>query len=240
MGKHVAHCKQLTDRAFTTSEASRQLKVICRQAFERERACSSRCAKREKVIRTDLRWWWDIFMKSAPWRFAVLAIALLFVLTGCGRGPKPLPLVGFKVEFGEQNIPTQMAADKTVPADISVKNASERTWPSKPDQKGRYAVSLSYHWLDQRGQVVVFDGLRTALPRDVKPGESVKLNASIRTPQHPGQYTLEVTLVQESVAWFPEKDGGKLTLPVTVVEDRAMGENVDGATAARASVAARS
>ncbi|MGE5303758.1 MAG: SPOR domain-containing protein [Alphaproteobacteria bacterium] len=158
-------------------------------------------------------------MKPAPWRFAVLAFALLFVSTSCGRGgPAPLPLAGFKVEFGEQNIPTQMAADKTVSADISVKNASERTWQSKPDQKGRYAVNLSYHWLDRKGQVVVFDGLRTPLPQDLKPGESVKINASIRAPQHPGQYTLEVTLVQEAAAWFPEKDGGQLTVPVNVVE----------------------
>lgn len=191
-------------------------------------------------MRTDLKWWGeDIFMKPASWCFAFLAVALLFVSTGCGRdNSTPLPLVGFKVEFAEQKIPTEMAADKTVSADIIVKNASERTWPSKPDQNGRYAVNLSYHWFDQKGQVVVFDGLRTPLPRDLKPGESVKLNASIRAPEHPGKYTLEVTLVQEAVAWFPEKDGGKLTLSVRVVEDRAMAEDVDGATPARAPVAA--
>jgi cell division protein FtsN len=155
---------------------------------------------------------------------------MILVAFGCGcGGPRPLPLAGFKVEFGEQKIATQMAADKTVSADIFVKNASERTWPSKPDQKGRYAVNLSYHWLDQKGQVVVFDGLRTPLPRDLKPGEWVKLNASIRAPQNPRRYALEVTLVQEAVAWFPEKDGGQLTVPVNVVEAAAKGSDVTGA-----------
>jgi cell division septation protein DedD len=169
-------------------------------------------------------------MKSALRRFAVLAVALFFVSTGCGRGgPRPLPLAGFKVEFGEQNIPTQMAADKTVSADIFVKNASARTWPSKPDQEGRYVVNLAYHWLDRKGQVVVFEGLRTPLPQDLDPGESVKLNASIRAPLHPGHYTLEMTLVQEAVAWFSEKDGGQLTVPVSVVEAAAKGSDATGA-----------
>jgi cell division septation protein DedD len=164
-------------------------------------------------------------MRPALWRFAVLAVALLFVSIGCGRdSSNPLPLAGFKVEFGEQNIPTQMAADKTVSADIFIKNASARTWPSK----GRYVVNLAYHWLDQKGQVVVFDGLRTPLPQDLNPGESVKLKASIRAPLHPGHYTLEVTLVQEAVAWFSEKDGGQLTVPVSVVE-AAKGSDVAGA-----------
>jgi hypothetical protein len=160
-------------------------------------------------------------MKPALWRCAVLAVALLFVSAGCGRTPRPLPLAGFKVKFGEQNIPTQMLADKTVSADIFVENASGRTWPSKPDQRGRYIVHLTYHWLDQKGQVVVFDGLRTPFPRDLNPGEGVKLNAFIRAPEQPGRYTLEITLVQEAVAWFPDRDGGELRVPVEVVAQTA-------------------
>lgn len=178
-----------------------------------------------------------MFTKPTLWCYAALAGTLLFVSTGCSRdSPHPLPLAGFKVEFGEQNIPTQMVADKTVSADISIKNASERTWPSKPNDQGKYAVNLSYHWLDHRKQVVVFDGLRTPLLRDLNPGESVKLNASIHAPQRPGQYTLEVTLVQEFVAWFPENDGGQLDIPVNVVEAvaknaEALKEEVNGGPA---------
>jgi cell division septation protein DedD len=168
-------------------------------------------------------------MASIASRSGTLCAFMILVAFGCRRGgPLPLPLAGFKVEFGEQSIPTQMAADKTVSADIFIKNASARTWPSKPDQKGRCVVNLAYHWLDRKGQVVVFDGLRTPLPRDLNPGESVKLNASIRAPQHPGHYTLEVTLIQEGVAWFPDRDGGQLTVPVSVVE-AAKGSDVVGA-----------
>jgi cell division septation protein DedD len=52
----------------------------------------------------------------------------------------------------------------------------------------------------------------------LKPGESVELRASIQAPEKPGRYILEVTLVQEISAWFPEKKGANLVLPVRVAE----------------------
>jgi hypothetical protein len=161
-------------------------------------------------------------MNPALWRFALLAVALLFVSISCGRdGSNPLPLVGFKVEFGEQNIPTQMVAGQRVTADVTVKNVSSRIWPSKPNSDGENAVHLSYHWLDRKESMVVFDGLRTPLPRDLGPGESVRLNATVQAPDRRGRYILEVTLVQEGVAWFPERDGDKLTIPVNVISPEA-------------------
>ena len=111
-----------------------------------------------------------------------------------------------------------MTASRTATADITIKNTSKNKWPSKSNDKGRNAVHLSYHWFDRKGAVVVFDGLRTPLPHDVQPGESVQLRATIQPPDRAGQFTLEVTLVQESVAWFPERDGDKLTRSVNVIK----------------------
>jgi hypothetical protein len=142
---------------------------------------------------------------------------LLPILTfGCGENSPKLPLAGFKVEFGPHNVPAKMVAGEILLADITIKNASTKTWPSKPNQRGRNAVNLSYHWLDRKRQMVVFDGLRTPLPRDLNPSESVTLRASIRAPEKAGQYLLHVTMVQEAVAWFSESDGGQLSIPVSV------------------------
>jgi hypothetical protein len=145
-----------------------------------------------------------------------LLLPILIVVFGCGESSPRLPLAGFKVEFGKHNIPTEMVAGQSVFADITIKNTSSKTWPSKPNPKGRNAVNLSYHWLDRKRQVVVFDGLRTPLPRDLKPGESVTLRATIRAPEKAGGYLLHVTMVQEGVAWFSESDGGQLSIPVVV------------------------
>jgi hypothetical protein len=141
---------------------------------------------------------------------------ILTVVSGCGDSSPKLPLAGFKVEFDKHNIPTEMVAGETVLADVTIKNASTKTWPSKPNQRGRNAVNLSYHWLDRKRQMVVFDGLRTPLPRDLGPGESVTLRAAIRAPEKAGEYLLHVTMVQEGVAWFSESDGGHLSIPVSV------------------------
>ena len=139
--------------------------------------------------------------------------------TGCGPGSStPMSDSGFKVAFEEHHVPGEMVAGENVSPIITVKNTSDVTWPRKPDYKGRNAVNLSYHWMDRNGRVVVFEGLRTALPSDVPPGDSVKLKASIEAPGREGRYTLEITLVQEGVAWFPERDGDKLTIPVNVVQ----------------------
>jgi len=145
-------------------------------------------------------------------------VIILSGVVGCGDKRKRLPESGFQVAFESHKVASEMKSGKTVSADITVKNISPMTWPSKPDHKDRYAVNLSYHWLNRKGATVVFDGLRTPLPRDLKPGESVDLKAAIQAPAKPGRYILEVTLVQERWAWFPEKNGAKLVLPVTVSE----------------------
>ena len=160
----------------------------------------------------------DVVMKH---RLATAMIMIILAASplGCGDKAKRLPESGFQVAFESHNVASEMKSGKTVSADIAVKNISPIIWPSTPDSKDRYAVNLSYHWLNQTGAPVVFDGLRTPLPRDLKPGESVDLKAAIQAPEKPGRYILEVTLVQErSGAWFPDKNGAKLALPVTVSE----------------------
>ena len=152
-------------------------------------------------------------------RAVVAAAVLLMEALGCGPGESnPMPNSGFKVAFEGHNVPSEMAAGEKISPTIGIKNTSDVTWPSKPDYKDLNAVHLSYHWLDRKGKVAVFDGLRTPLPSDLRPGESVKLNATIQAPDRPGSYTLEITLVQEGVDWFPDRDGDKLTIPVNVVQ----------------------
>jgi hypothetical protein len=145
-----------------------------------------------------------------------LAAVVLFIF-GCGSdGSSELPLTGFKVEFVKHDIPSEMGPGQTVSVDVTIKNVSSETWPSKPDAKERNAVNLSYHWLDRRRQIVVFEGLRTPLPRDLNPGESITLKASISAPEKTGDYLLHLTLVQDGVAWFSERDGGHVLISVSV------------------------
>jgi MoaA/NifB/PqqE/SkfB family radical SAM enzyme len=85
------------------------------------------------------------------------------------------------------------------------------------------AVNVSYHWRNaETGDCVIFDGLRTALPRFIYPGETVAVSIDVIAPDRPGRYNLNVTLVKELEYWFEEKNPAVvLEIParVTAPED---------------------
>lgn len=95
---------------------------------------------------------------------------------------------------------------------VNVKNSSNFVW----DNAGTNPVNFSYHWLDSEGKMVVFDGQRTVLPKSLAPQKSVELNAFIQLPDHPGKYTLILTMVQEGVNWFSNVGAQVTKIPVTV------------------------
>lgn len=158
-------------------------------------------------------------MISVKRNYPVIVFLTLSLLHSCGDGqPKTLPQSAFQVEFGKSGVPSEMLAGETVVAEILFGNAGNQVWPSTADTRGRKQVNLSYHWLDADRKVVIFDGLRTHLPHDLQPGETLRINASIQAPPHAGKYVLQLSMVQEAVAWFHDKGGVTLDLPVRVVE----------------------
>jgi cell division septation protein DedD len=148
---------------------------------------------------------------------AILVALASFTLWACGGGEaRRLPDSGFAVEFLENTIPNRMSAGKDVAGDVVIRNISKSTWPSRANTKHRNNVTLSYRWKDPKGQVVVADGLRTPLPQDLAPGESVRLKMNIAVPARPGRYVINVTLLQEGYEWFDQKGGAALSLPINV------------------------
>ena len=81
---------------------------------------------------------------------------------------------------------------------LRVTNSGSERWGAY----GRQSVQVSYHWLGMDGSTLVFEGLRTALPHDVPPGQTVTLKCFLRAPDVEGEMQLLWTLVQEEVAWF--------------------------------------
>jgi hypothetical protein len=82
-------------------------------------------------------------------------------------------------------------------------NQSDEIWITE----GNKPVYLSYHWLDENGGTVIFDGFRTPLPwKEIPPGNRVQATVMVEVPKEPGNFILELTLVQEGVTWFEERD----------------------------------
>jgi hypothetical protein len=73
----------------------------------------------------------------------------------------------------------------------------------------------SYHWLDDRGNAIVWDGIRTPLP-PLAPGERAQLDVDVRAPIPPGRYRLAFDLVAERRAWFSELGNATLEREVLV------------------------
>lgn len=86
---------------------------------------------------------------------------------------------------------------------ISIRNNGTEAWPTTGDQP----VHLSYHWAqgecdDTRG-FEVFDGVRTALPRDLPSGARLRaVPLNVQAPASRGTYCLMLDAVKEGVTWF--------------------------------------
>jgi hypothetical protein len=99
-------------------------------------------------------------------------------------------------------LPAAMRPGKAVTIAVDVRNRGARVWPAR----GNQPVRLTYHWADPpSGRPVVFEGWRTVLPRDLAPGEAVRLNARVFAPREPGRYRLQLAMVHEHVTWFSEQ-----------------------------------
>jgi 2-polyprenyl-3-methyl-5-hydroxy-6-metoxy-1,4-benzoquinol methylase len=66
---------------------------------------------------------------------------------------------------------------------------------------GDTPMHLSYHWTDEFGRTVIFEGLRTDLQVPARPGRETRYEVCVQAPKDPGRYHLRVLPVQEEVRW---------------------------------------
>ena len=90
---------------------------------------------------------------------------------------------------------------------VELENVGSAEWRSTPTS----GVLVAYHWLDDRGNPIVWDGDRSPLPAPVLPGGRARAEIVIRGPIPPGRYRLGIDLVDEGRAWFEEFGNEPLT-----------------------------
>jgi len=120
----------------------------------------------------------------------------------------PLAVRWLRTSVGEIRAGTLTAAH------VELENAGLAPW--------RAGVSASYHWLDERGNPLFWDGLRT--PLELEPGGRAELELLLRGPIPPGAYRLAFDLVDEGRLWFAEVGNHTPELEVEVLP-----RNADGA-----------
>lgn len=175
---------------------------------------------------------------------AILAAAAACALaaSGCGGGEQPalnenmsanatqtvtsrlaaaLPDNGFKAQLTLPDAPPKLRAGQKETIHVKVKNASDVIWWARGGEyndrtDNKFYLAAGNRWLNTEGKLVTNMDGRYGLPKDLKPGEEIEIPLLITAPKNPGDYTLEVDLIQEQVSWFSDKGSPTARAKVTV------------------------
>ncbi len=153
---------------------------------------------------------------SAPAAFALAAL-----LRGWGRWLVAAALLLTSAVAFAQDRPWQLRAHATpqrvlagtsTTVEITLRNLDDR--PISPEEGDR----LAYHWLDESGEMVHYDGARTRFADSVGPDETVVVEATLLAPERPGSYLLQWEPLREGAGWFgiPRRTR-EVLIPVEVV-----------------------
>ena len=122
------------------------------------------------------------------------------------------PLTEFAATLTSLEAPGRITAGSTFSLPVRIQNTGGQSWLSSCLRP----VRVAYHWLDEAGNVVVYDGQRTALPGDLHAGDHAVVQVRVEAPPRPGNHTLRLTLVQETVAWFEDRGSVPLDFLVPI------------------------
>lgn len=109
----------------------------------------------------------------------------------------------------------EMKAGRKAELSVSVRNDGDTVWLSRTaDGIGR--VRIGFQLQAAEGTLINEHYLRVPLPRDVAPGETVKLVAKLPAIRRPGDYLFEVDGVAEGILWFKDVCYNPVTIKVKV------------------------
>jgi hypothetical protein len=161
-------------------------------------------------------------------------------LAGCGGGggansngaaqteptprptPGPLPENGFVAQLSLGDPPARLRAGEKATVQVRLKNASPVFWWARgaelnERQDNMFYIAAGNRWLKPDGALVTNMDGRYGISKNLKPGEETEVPLGITAPKEPGEYILDVDLVQEGVAWFSDKGSPTARAKVTVV-----------------------
>lgn len=167
------------------------------------------------------------------------ALVCALAAAGCGGGrqtantsgapqptprqtPGPLPTAGFKAQVTLPEPPARLRAGQKETVQVRVKNASDVFWWARGGEVNErndnwFYIAAGNRWLKADGSLLTDMDGRHGILKDLRPGEEAEVPLVITAPKEPGEYILEVDVVQEQVAWFSDKGSPTARAKVTVV-----------------------
>ncbi|MGH9365264.1 MAG: methyltransferase domain-containing protein [Thermoanaerobaculia bacterium] len=144
-------------------------------------------------------------------------MAVFQVPSEVARAPAEPPLdTMFKARIAVLPSSLTAAPGAKVQVVANVTNTSGRSWPARSAAQTKYQLHLRNHWLTALGEMRQMNDGRADLVEDVQPSEEITLSLTVTAPVEPGEYILELDMVQEHVAWFKDKGSPTCRVPVRV------------------------
>jgi hypothetical protein len=143
--------------------------------------------------------------------------------TPISKAAGPLPDSGFKAQITLPDPPAKLRAGQKEVITVKIKNASNVVWwQGGGETNGRadnkFYIAVGNHWIDKDGKRTTDWEGHNGIPKNLQPGEETDMTLQIVAPKEPGEYTLEVDMVQEGVNWFGERGSPTTKAKVTVAK----------------------
>jgi hypothetical protein len=119
--------------------------------------------------------------------------------TTLSADPRPLPAGALRARLVSRELPASVTVGSQQSFEVIVRNVGRATWPAVSDEAGLYAVRLRARWLKGDGSAVGNEESAARIPFDMEPGDTAGLRMETRAPDAPGDYFLELFVVQEGV-----------------------------------------
>jgi len=137
--------------------------------------------------------------------------------------PTALPDAACKAQITFVSPPAKLRGGEKVVVQVKIKNASDIQWwargapvNTRPDNK--FYIAAGDRWLKADGSLLTNMDGRYGISKDLKPGEEEEVPLLVTAPTTPGEYTLEVDVIQEGVMWFSDKGSPTAKTKITVAK----------------------
>ena len=134
----------------------------------------------------------------------------------------PLPDSGFKAEIIVLHAPERLRPGQVSVINIKVKNTSDVIWWQRGGETtdrtdNKFYIAAGNKWVHKNGMMTSETEGHNGIPKDLKRGEEIEMSLKITAPGKPGEWIMELDMVQEGVAWFHEKGSPTTRVKVQVV-----------------------
>jgi len=123
-------------------------------------------------------------------------------------GEHPVPAGPLAVRWLGWNLLEPVRAGRVTKADVALENAGSIAWRQ---------ILISYHWLDDLGNAMVYGELWTPIATTVEPGMRIEQRVEVRGPLRVARHRLAFDLVDEGRLWFSEVGNTRLEVDVDVL-----------------------